>query len=282
MIVDGLRTGNSWSASGQLIDRLAFVACSVPPGQAKRASPVADAVADALVETAAVLSAFTDTDGGDSQGCATMGQKLTVKPGSDIVVAIVARDPSGASFSPYVFENPSLAQVGIHQPLNKPVLDHIDVIDGKVTGYKLPSDTANYAGEWPRTWLANPDMGTVPAAAKSTTAAVIRTFTTRTWDTVPGAREFKAMTFRLRNVSDSQYVRLRGTNLPPAIPWETDAERQPARRRVHEREPDGSGRRCFGAAEDPVHDRRHARADAERDLHGRADRRLSGASAGGG
>jgi len=223
MIVDGLRTGNSWSASGQLIDRLAFIACSVSPDQAKHAS----ALADALVETTAVLAAFTDTDGGASQGCATMGQKLTVKPGSDIIVAIVARDPSGASFSPYVFDNPSLAQVGIHQPLNKPVLDHIDVIDGKVTGYKLPSDTANYAGEWPRTWLANPDMGTVPAAAKNTTAAVIRTFTRHTWDTVPGAKEFKVMTFRLRGVSDSQYVRLRGTNMPPAIPWETDPDGNP-------------------------------------------------------
>jgi hypothetical protein len=226
-IVDGLRTGNSWSSSGQLIDRLAFIACSVPGGQAKHASPVADAIADALVETAAVLAAFTDTDGGDPQGCATMGQKLAVKAGSDVIVAIVARDPSGASFSPYTFNNPSLAQVGIFQPLNKPVLDHIDVIDGKVTGYKNPSDAPNYAGEWPRTWLANPDMGTVPTAAKNTSAAVIRTFTTHTWDTVPGAKEFKVMTFRLRNVSDSQYVRLRGTNMPPAIPWETDANGNP-------------------------------------------------------
>jgi hypothetical protein len=226
MIVDGLRTGNSWSASGQLIDRLAFIACAVPPEVAKHTGALAEAIGDALVETLTVLAAVADTDGGDT-GCATMGQKLRVKPGSDIIVGIVARDPSGASFSPYTFNNPSLLQVGIQQPLNKPVLDHIDVIDGKVTGYRLPSDTPNYAGEWPRTWLANPDMSTVPAAAKNTSAVVAKTFTSHSWGAVPGAKEFKAMTFRLRHISDSQYVRLRGTNLPPAIPSETDGNGNP-------------------------------------------------------
>jgi hypothetical protein len=35
------------------------------------------------------------------------------------------------------------------------------------------------------------------------------------------------MTFRLRGVQASQYVRLRGTNLPPSIPFETDASGNP-------------------------------------------------------
>jgi hypothetical protein len=48
------------------------------------------------------------------------------------------RDPDGANFSPYTFPNPSLAQVGVNQPLNKPVLDHVDVIRGLVTGYRTP------------------------------------------------------------------------------------------------------------------------------------------------
>ncbi len=226
MIVDGLRTGNSWSDSGQLIDRLAVVACVIPPEVAKRTGPLAEAIGNLLVETLATVAAWADTDA-DGSGCATMGQKLTVKPGSDIIVAVVARDPSGASYSPYTFNNPSLLQVGIRQPLNKPVLDHIDVVDGKVTGYKDPSDIANYAGEWPRTWLANPDMATVPAAAKNTSAVVMKTFNSRSWNTVPGAKDFKVMTFRLRAVKDSQYVRLRGTNLPPAVPFETDASGNP-------------------------------------------------------
>ena len=37
-IVDGLRTGNAFAASGQLIDRLAFVACASYPGPASRRS----------------------------------------------------------------------------------------------------------------------------------------------------------------------------------------------------------------------------------------------------
>jgi hypothetical protein len=229
MIVDGLRTGNNWAASGQLVDRLALIACAVPPEVARRTGPLAEAVGNALVQTLAVLAAWNDTDAGDS-GCVTMGQKLKVRPGSDIIVGVVARDPSGASFSPYTFDNPSLAQVGIHQPLNQPVLDHIDVIGGKVSGYRDPTDAANYAGEWPRTWLANPDMATVPAAAKNTSAAVFKTFAatgSSKWVSVPGASEFKAMTFRLRGVTDSQYVRLRGTNLPPAVPNETDASGNP-------------------------------------------------------
>ena len=41
---------------------------------------------------------------------------------------------------------PSLAQIGVKQPLNKPVLDHVDVIRGSVTGYKQPG-SADYAGD---------------------------------------------------------------------------------------------------------------------------------------
>jgi hypothetical protein len=35
------------------------------------------------------------------------------------------------------------------------------------------------------------------------------------------------MSFRLEGVRDSQYVRLRGTNLKPGTPWETDADGNP-------------------------------------------------------
>ena len=37
-------------------------------------------------------------------------------------------------------DNPSLAQVGISQPLNRPVLDHVDLISGDVTSYVDPTD----------------------------------------------------------------------------------------------------------------------------------------------
>ncbi|NUZ08857.1 hypothetical protein [Piscinibacter koreensis] len=216
-IVDGLRTGNAFAASGQLIDRLGFVACASYPGPAARTN--------AAVEAIAVAAATRNTDT-DVAGCAAMGEKLVVRRGAEIVVSIVVRDPSGTNYAPYTFNNPSLAQVGIQQPLNTPVLDHVDVIRGMVSGYKQPG-SADYAGQWPNTWRVNPDLNTVPAAAKNLTAGILRTFNSATWTSVANNPEYKVMTFRVPAVSASQYLRLRGSNLPPSVPWETDANGNP-------------------------------------------------------
>jgi len=228
-IVDGLRTGNSFVASGQLIDRLAFVACVSYPGLAARSN--------AAVEAIAVAAATNNTDI-DTAGCATMGEKLAVRPGAEIIVSIVARDPAGTNYSPYTFANPSLAQIGMNQPLNMPVLDHIDLIRGMVSGYKAPG-AADYAGAWPANtaWLKDDgttaNLSVVPAAAKNTTAAVIKTFNgsgTTPWATVNSGQDntpFLKMTYRIPAVSASQYVRLRGSNMPPAVPFETDASGNP-------------------------------------------------------
>ena len=215
-IVDGLRTGNAYSASGQLIDRLAFIAC--------------DDRNESSAESAAV-DAAQDNAAPEKERCATMGEKLVVSPGSDITVAIVVRDPSGTNFAPYSFSNPSLLQVGIHQPVNMPVLDHIDVIRGLVTGYKTPG-TPDYSGEWPRNWLNLPDgttltLAAAPNAAKNTSAAVIKTFNDRTWATLRHDRDFKVMTFKISKVKASQYIRLRGSNMPANVPFETDANGNP-------------------------------------------------------
>lgn len=228
-IVDGLRTGNVWAATGQLIDRLAFVACTSYPGVGARSN--------ASVEALAVAAATHGTDI-DKAGCATMGEKLAARPGAEIVVAVVLRDPSGANYSPYTFPNPSLAQVGINQPMNQPVLDHVDVIRGLVTGLKAPG-SADYAGEWPRNtnWLkadgTTATLATVPAGAKNTTASVIKTFSGNggtPWTTVQSGVDntsFLKMSFRIPAVQASQYVRLRGSNLPAAVPFETDASGNP-------------------------------------------------------
>ena len=222
-IVDGLRSGNTWVDSGQLIDRLAFVACASYPGPATRSN--------AAVEALAVAAAQANRDT-DVAGCATMGEKLQVRRGADIVVAVVVRDPAGKSYSPYAFPNPSLLQVGINQPLDMPVLDHVDVIQGLVTGFKQPG-ASDYSGTWPDDWVdrANPQqlrpLTTVPDAAKNLSAAVVKTFNANTWTTVPGQPEWKKMSFRIPAVVASQYVRLRGTNLPPAVPFETDAAGNP-------------------------------------------------------
>jgi hypothetical protein len=214
-IVDGLRSGNSFASSGQLIDRLAFVVCAD--------TKLNDWLGNLLLETSTFLAAANNTDV-NFGNCVTMGEKLVVKPGQEVVIAIAVRDPSGTNYSPYSFQNPSLAQVGISQALNKPVLDHIDVVRGMVSGYKSPN-SPDYAGQWPNDWITNPNMDNVPAGAKNPTAAVVRTFDNGNWKRADG--QFKVMTFRIPHVNASQYVRLRGSNLPALVPFETDPDGNP-------------------------------------------------------
>jgi hypothetical protein len=171
-------------------------------------------------------------------GCAAMGEKLVVPAGSDLVVGIAVRDPAGTNYSPYTFSNPSLLQVGVTQPLNKPVLDHIDLIGGQVTGFRTPG-TAGYSGEWPRNtaWLqadgTTTGLSAVPDAAKNVSTAVLKTFNgsgATPWSAVSSfvdGSTFLTMTFRIPAASASQYVRLRGTNLPAAVPFETDVSGNP-------------------------------------------------------
>jgi hypothetical protein len=228
-IVNGMRTGNVFAASGQLIDRLSLVACVSNPGFGARTN--------AQVEAMAIAAATNNTDT-DISGCAAMGEKLKVRAGADIVVAVVVRDPPGANYSPYTFANPSLLQIGRNLPLNMPVLDHIDLIRGLVTGYKTQG-APDYSGEWPRNtnWLkadgSTASLSVVPAAAKNTSTAVIKTFNgsggTSWVPTVVGGSTYLKMSYRILgdSVQSSQYIRLRGTNMPPAVPYETDASGNP-------------------------------------------------------
>src|SRR5262249_29165309 len=142
---------------------------------------------------------------------------------------------TGTNNSPYTFANPSLLQVGVTQPLNMPVLDHIDVIRGLVTGYKTPG-AADYSGEWPRNtaWLhtdrTTADLSGVPDGAKNLSAAILSTFGRSGWTTVTSPVDgtpFVKMTVRIPAVAASQYVRLRGTNMPASVPYETDANGNP-------------------------------------------------------
>lgn len=204
-IIDGLRSGNSFAASGDLIDRLAFVACAANPALPRAAFK-------ALVEKAAT-NAVTKNAEVRVNGCATMGEKLVVAPGADVVVAIAVRDPQGTNNSPYSFANPSLKQIGITQPLNAPVLDHVDLIGGNVTGYVASTDTARYAG------LEG------SAAASNASATVKKTFNSTSW--TASADGVRVMSIRIPAVKASQYFRLRGTNLPVSTPFETDANGNP-------------------------------------------------------
>src|SRR5206468_403294 len=75
-IVDGLRSGNNFATGGQIIDRLGFVACA--------------GKADGVVSELAANAAINKT-APSATGCATMGEKLPVAAGADIVVGIAVR-----------------------------------------------------------------------------------------------------------------------------------------------------------------------------------------------
>ena len=200
-IVDGLRSGNSFVSNGDLIDRLAFVACTSEHGRGW------GAFENAITQIAFRGESYRDSD------CATMGETLYTRKGDDITVHIVLRDPQGKNNSPYNFPNPSLQQIGLTQPLNKPELDHVDLIGGKVTGTISPSDTARYAGL----------VGSV--AATNPSAKTLATYGDGQWRSLGNG--WKVMSYRIDNVSADQYVRLRGTNLPAATPFETDSVGNP-------------------------------------------------------
>lgn len=204
-IIDGLRSGNSFATVGDLIDRLAFVACAANPALPQKAFK-------ALLEKAVANAAANNTEV-RMNGCASMGEKLVVAPGTNVVVAIAVRDPQGTNHSPYTFPNPSLKQINITQPLNAPVLSQIDVIGGNVTGFVSPTDTAKYAG-----------LEGSPAASNPS-AAIKKVFNTSNWTAT--ADGIRVMSYRIPAVKASQYVRLRGTNLPPSTPFETDANGNP-------------------------------------------------------
>jgi hypothetical protein len=103
-VIAGMRSGNSFSVMGDLIDELNWVMCQ-------------------------------------GSACATMGQTLRVNPnGPDVEWFLRLNDPEGANHSPYTFDNPYLLQLGQNVPLNTPVLDNVDIIRGDVTGEIDPSD----------------------------------------------------------------------------------------------------------------------------------------------
>jgi hypothetical protein len=177
-IIDALRSGNSFVVQGDLIDQLEFVACH-----------------------------------GDS--CATMGETLEVevkgkhRPTEPIVVQILVRDPSGANQCPYDFANPSLAQVGIGQPINEPVLDHLDLIAGAVTGKIDPSDP----------------QYSVPA---NPTTKLVASWDSSNWLAEADGVKRMSWSVAVEDIdADGLYLRLRGTNMPRGTPNETDAAGNP-------------------------------------------------------
>ncbi|MFS8035460.1 hypothetical protein ACI7BZ_00590 [Xanthobacter sp. AM11] len=172
-VVDGVRSGNSYSVMG-------------------------DIITGELTYKAQAVGAF----GG---GVVKMGDTLVVPRGKSVKLTLEVNVLQGTNNSPYTFNNPSLAQIGIQEPLNKPTLRQVQFIKGDVTGVVSP-DSANYT------------------AGTNTSAAVIATFSASNWK-ARGAK--RTMVVTIPNVQNNMYVRVRGSNLPASVPAETDAEGNP-------------------------------------------------------
>jgi hypothetical protein len=185
-IIDGMRSGNSYSVNADIIG----------PDMVFRAKGIFD---------------FE---------WKTMGETLVVRPGEKVIVEMEMTVPAKNN-SPYSFNNPLLLQVGVKQPLNKPSLDHIDLISGKITGVIAPG-APGYA---------------VPNAAGVAGAAIVYNPTTTISQQIQATKmERKQLkdgstrmhfttTFTAGNTPS--YIRARGTNIPVATPNVTDTAGNP-------------------------------------------------------
>ena len=140
----------------------------------------------------------------------TMGEMLKVRAGDLVVVTVKVRDPEGTNHCPYEFANPSLAQagIGISQPLNEPGLHHVDLIGGDVTGKIDPSVLVDYTNP------TNPSTQIFKQTLKSQMA-----------EDRDGWQSFSYVF--IAEKGKDRYLRLRGTNLPPNTPNETDTAGNP-------------------------------------------------------
>jgi hypothetical protein len=150
----------------------------------------------------------------------TMGETLVVRPGEKVTVEMAMTIPAKNN-SPYSFNNPLLAQVGIHQPLNKPSLDHIDLITGQITGVIQPGSpgyaVANASG------VAGAAIVYNPTTAISQQIQATKMKSNRLRD---GSTQLTFTTTFTAGKTPS-YIRARGTNIPVATPNVTDSAGNP-------------------------------------------------------
>lgn len=184
-IVDALRAGDAYSVQADLISN------------------------DTLFEVCVTGQCTTQRAG--------MGRTLVVPSGASVTVTLAFTQPTAPNFSPYSFNNPLLTPVGIAQPLNRPIVDHVDIIRGDVTGV-IPPGAPGYA------FPAGTTAASVANYVANPSAQVVATFNNATW-TAAGQR--RTMTYTIPSVTAPTYVRARGTNIPPGTPFVTDAAGNP-------------------------------------------------------
>src|SRR5262249_55542325 len=143
-----------------------------------------------------------------------------VRPGEQSTVEMEMTVPAKNN-SPYTFENPLLLPVGKHQALNAPLLDHVDLITGKITGVIAPGAPG----------YAVPNAGGVAGASivYNPPAALARQIKASNMKVQKFGQGAIRMSFTTTFTADNQpgYIRARGTNIPIATPNVTDSAGNP-------------------------------------------------------
>jgi len=134
-----------------------------------------------------------------------MGSNMLITKGKSVKITIKARDPQGVNFNSY-------------SAYNKPVLNHIDIIKGKVTG-KIDPASPNYNVQTVAT--------TSVIARFDATGGVTDTksIVSKAWKSLGNG--WVEMSIIVPNITDSVYFRLRGSNLGLNVTNETDADGNP-------------------------------------------------------
>lgn len=154
-VLDGLRSGKSFSVFGDLINALDFTISS------------------------------NDSRSG-------MGENLQVTEGDDVEIKIRFKSPSINNYEHPINSGTMAGQA--------PVVDHVDLIAGDVTG-KAEKGTPEYTKD------------------TNESTRVMATFTSDDWTT--DAEGYNVITYKIKATDKDQYFRLRGTNLGMNVQGET-------------------------------------------------------------
>src|SRR5262249_36099673 len=134
-VVNSVRHGNSFSVSGDLItNEFKFVAEIVDNGHNGNDHGHGH---DGRRDDDRHDNDRHDNDRFDKTEV-RMGQPLVVPRGKSVRFTMTVTLPKDPNNSPYSFNNPSLLQLGIKQPLTRPLLDPVDFIRGNISGVIPP------------------------------------------------------------------------------------------------------------------------------------------------
>jgi len=142
---------------------------------------------------------------GTQKTTAVMGSNLVIAKGQSVKITIKARDPQGVNYNTY-------------SAYNNPVLNHIDIIKGKI-GAKIQSADARYTVD---------TVATTSVIARFDAAGGVtdsKSIVSQQWKSLGNG--WVEMSLIVSNVTDSVYFRLRGSNLGLNVTNETDAAGNP-------------------------------------------------------